>query len=214
MFWEPRELPSEAAQRRTAQTTRWDIAFLACLCLVAISTALAAWQRFHGDHVTTTPSRWDMALTFLLTGGIPFAWLLRTRVRPLKGTLDYLRLRNLRRAAPWGLGVGAAMAIAAVIVLRAIPASPPSLGDLLRMAWFYCLVAPVGEEILFRGILQPRVGITAQALAFAAMHIATITVLEGALVVSFGIALGYAAHRWGLWASIVAHATYNLAALL
>jgi membrane protease YdiL (CAAX protease family) len=182
---------------------------------VAASTVISAWQRLHGDAISMSPpSRWDMALTFLLTGGIPFLWLLRTRARPLTGTLDYLRLRNLRRAAPWGLLVGLSMASIGAIALRAVAAPLPPLVELLRTAWFFCLVAPVGEEILFRGILQPRIGVLAQALAFAAMHVATVNVLEGILVLAFGAALGLAARRWGLWASIVAHATYNLAALL
>ncbi len=157
---------------------------------------------------------WDMALTFLLTGGIPFLWLVRTRARPLAGTLDYLRLRNLRKAAPWGVALGLAMAVVGMVVLRAAPGPLPSVAVFIRAALFFSVIAPLGEEILFRGILQPRIGILAQGTAFALMHVAGVTPLQGVLVLAFGMALGLAAKRWGLWASIIAHATYNLVALL
>lgn len=217
MFWEPAVLPSAAAARWTKRVTRWDIVFLACLALVAASAVLSAWQTATGHRPigpAGAPSAWDMALTFLLTGGIPFLWLIRTRCRPLTGALDYLRLRNLSRAAPWGLLIGVGMAAIGMLALQSGPSPMPPAAALVRAVLFFSMLAPLGEEILFRGILQPRFGIVAQAAAFAAMHVAGVTVSQGILVFLFGIALGLAARRWGLWASIVAHGTYNLIALL
>ena len=189
---------------------------VACLALVAGSAAISVWHAVHGSTfgARAWPSAWDMALTFLLTGGIPFLWLVRTRARPIAGTLDYLRLRNLGKAAPWGVALGVAMAVVAMVALRTLPGPLPSVATFIRVGLFFGVMAPLGEEILFRGILQPRIGVLAQAAAFAIMHVAGVTPLQGVLVLLFGIALGLAAKRWGLWTSIVAHGTYNLVALL
>jgi membrane protease YdiL (CAAX protease family) len=213
MFLEPLLLPSPAAARWTTRFTRWDAAMVACLALVASSAALSIWQRLHGSQPVSAPATtWNMLLTFAMTGAVPFLWLVRTRARPLAGALDYLRLRNLRRAAPFGLAVGAGLAILAMLALQAAPAWPPdvSLGEVL----FWVILGPLGEEILFRGILQPRIGVIGQALTFAVLHVAAMSPLQGAVVALAGIALGLAARRWGLWASIVAHAAYNLIAIL
>jgi membrane protease YdiL (CAAX protease family) len=218
MFLEPKVLPSLAASRWTPRLTRWDIALLGCLILLAASAGLSIWNRASGHEAAiahrVVPSAWNMALTLAITGGIPFLWLMRTRARPLTGTLDYLRLRNLRRAAPYGLAVGLTMAIAALALLHARPSSPTSAAALLQASFFWVLVGPLGEEILFRGVLQPRLGILGQAAAFTLLHVAAVTPLQAVVVLGAGIALGATAHRWGLWASIVAHAIYNLVALL
>ena len=88
------------------------------------------------------------------------------------------------------------------------------MATFIRAGLFFGAMAPLGEEILFRGILQPRIGILAQATAFALMHVAGVSPLQGVLVLLLGIALGLAAKRCGLWASILAHGSYNLVALI
>jgi len=213
MFLEPPHLPSPAAARWTTRFTRWDAAMLACLVLVGSSALLSLWQRHQGIDTAPSPATaWNLLLTFAITGAVPFLWLVKTRAHPLAGALDYLRLRNLRRAAPFGFAFGTGLALLAMIVLQAAPGWPPDVD-----AWevlFWVILGPLGEEILFRGILQPRIGIIGQALAFAFLHVAAMSPLQGAVVALAGIALGLAARRWGLWASIVAHATYNLIAIL
>ena len=96
-----------------------------------------------------------------------------------------------------------------------------TLGDL--PLWELALIsaaAGVGEEVLFRGGLQPwllrslspPVGIAIVAAVFGMLHAATATYFVFATVV--GAYLGAIAHMTGeLWSPILIHAGYDLAAL-
>jgi membrane protease YdiL (CAAX protease family) len=81
------------------------------------------------------------------------------------------------------------------------------------------LAAPLGEETLFRGLIQksllaassPRRAIAVTALLFAAIHYEPIGLLAR---VELGALFGFLAYRTGsLWAAIAAHAASNLFAL-
>ncbi|MCE7937998.1 hypothetical protein DCC79_01760 [bacterium] len=75
--------------------------------------------------------------------------------------------------------------------------------------------AGIGEELLFRGAAQPRLGLPLTALLFAAVH--TQYSLSPALiqVLALGVMLGLARQRANTTTAIAAHAAYNfiLAAL-
>jgi membrane protease YdiL (CAAX protease family) len=76
------------------------------------------------------------------------------------------------------------------------------------------LTAGIGEEVFFRGALQPRFGIVLTALAFALMH--TQYELTWVLLGMFGIGilLGIERQRYGTVAAIVTHATMNIIAVM
>ena len=76
------------------------------------------------------------------------------------------------------------------------------------------LTAGIGEELFFRGALQPRFGIVITAAAFALMH--QQYELSWVLVGMFGIGilLGIERKRYGTAAAIVTHATMNIIAVL
>lgn len=75
------------------------------------------------------------------------------------------------------------------------------------------LTAGIGEELFFRGALQPRFGIVLTAAAFALMH--QQYELSWVLVGMFGIGilLGIERQRYGTVAAIVTHATMNIIAV-
>ena len=77
------------------------------------------------------------------------------------------------------------------------------------------LVAGVGEELLFRGAIQPEIGVVPASLLFGAMHIGGGgTVVFGCWAALFGLALGWLAiGTGGLLAPVVAHAVYDTVAL-
>jgi uncharacterized protein len=79
----------------------------------------------------------------------------------------------------------------------------------LGLALFMALKAGIGEEILFRGALQPVFGITLTTILFSAVHLQY--TLTPASVIIFGVGLGLAWLRWrySTTAAIIAHATYN-----
>ena len=76
------------------------------------------------------------------------------------------------------------------------------------------LSAGVGEELVTRGLLQPRLGWFLPNLAFAAAH-AFQYGADGLLVVFVvGSVLAYVRHRWNTTASIITHMTYDIVLLL
>ena len=81
---------------------------------------------------------------------------------------------------------------------------------------FSFLVAPINEEILFRGFMVPRIGILASAVLFSVPHLlsySSVSELIAAFI--FGIAAGYAFKKTGsLYPSIIAHALVNLISIL
>ena len=69
--------------------------------------------------------------------------------------------------------------------------------------------AGIGEEILFRGAAQPRLGLPLTALLFAAVH--TQYTVSPALVHIFvtGLLLGVVRRRANTTTAIAVHASYN-----
>jgi len=70
------------------------------------------------------------------------------------------------------------------------------------------LATGVGEELLYRGALQPVVGLWLTSLLFAISHI---QYLSPAILVIFalGALLGWTRNRWGVNTAIWSHAVYN-----
>jgi membrane protease YdiL (CAAX protease family) len=82
---------------------------------------------------------------------------------------------------------------------------------------FVSLLSGVGEEMLFRGALQPLVGLVLSALLFGALHVGPDRryLLWTAWAVLAGLLFGLL-YRWtgGLLAPVVAHAVHNAVTLV
>ena len=76
------------------------------------------------------------------------------------------------------------------------------------------LAAGIGEEILFRGALQPRLGIIAASLLFAVLHTQYAISLASLEIFILGLALGWLRKRAGVTGTIIAHAGYDLILLM
>ncbi|MGI0141767.1 MAG: lysostaphin resistance A-like protein [Candidatus Micrarchaeales archaeon] len=95
-------------------------------------------------------------------------------------------------------------------------------GLLLQSApiWFYiftAIIAPINEEIFFRGFLVPRIGIILSALIFGVLHASYNSTfgVEIIAAVIFGLIAGYVYKRTNsLYASIIAHILINSLAIL
>lgn len=77
---------------------------------------------------------------------------------------------------------------------------------------FASFIAPVNEEVLFRGLLVPRVGVFVSAVLFAAPHLSydSTFAIEFLAALAFGLLAGYVFKRTGsLYPSIVAHVLVN-----
>jgi len=86
--------------------------------------------------------------------------------------------------------------------------------DSLAPAIAIALAAGIGEEILFRGALQPRLGIVAAALIFAVLHAQYAISLATLEIFILGLFLGMLRRRAGTTAAIVAHSGYDMILLL
>ena len=80
----------------------------------------------------------------------------------------------------------------------------PGIGGVLLMG----ISTGVGEELLFRGAIQPVAGLWITSFLFAISHI---QYLSPAILVIFvlGLLLGYTRDKWGLNAAIWTHIVYN-----
>ena len=82
------------------------------------------------------------------------------------------------------------------------------------LAILISLMAGLGEETLFRGALQPRVGILAAALLFALIHVQYGLSPILLMVFLHGIGYGLLRFYFNTTTAIAAHATYDLFAFL
>ena len=113
-----------------------------------------------------------------------------------------------------GAGIGAAFALTVWTIEQRVPALR-RIEQLLLSALdmramrphhivLFSVLAGVPEEILFRGALQPVLGVLGAALIFGALH--AITPSYFLYASTAGVLLGaLRAWRGGLWASIAAH---------
>jgi membrane protease YdiL (CAAX protease family) len=75
------------------------------------------------------------------------------------------------------------------------------------------IAAGVGEEVLFRGALQPRLGVVLTALLFGALHV-QYQVPGMVMIVLMGIALGVLKNRTSTTFTACVHALYDIGAFL
>lgn len=198
---------------------------MAGLCVALGLTAFLA------TSTSTTPSVSDSAL---ISQVVIFVALGYTAVgvgisRTFKEATIRLGIeRPTLKSAGVGLGfVGVALVISAVASGLSV-AIQPDVSDKIQQtlqnmtsnvqnpagAVLLGLSAAIGEEVLFRGALQPRFGIIVTSLIFAALHTQygfSITTLG---ILGIGLMLGYERKKYGLPASIITHAVFNILSVL
>lgn len=129
----------------------------------------------------------------------------------------------------WGLsfGVGAALLALAMVQAPWFNFSQAYFTNLLRSiaptlpeVLFYSFCAGVGEELLFRGGIQPLfsnpiVGIWVTSIIFIALHgYLSIKDIEltmyGLLMVGVSAGMGYLLLQWGIYASMASHFMFDV----
>jgi membrane protease YdiL (CAAX protease family) len=141
----------------------------------------------------------------------------------------------LRRAVLAGMAVGAGIVVAAAIIIAIGAAIDPvverRLDDvedigtapwqLVLMVLSLVVLAPLGEELLFRGLLLRGLArrlrfwpaALISAVLFASAHLDTYLLWPRAVaLIGTGVALAWIYRRRGYWASVAAHATVNTVA--
>ncbi|RME85451.1 MAG: CPBP family intramembrane metalloprotease [Caldilineae bacterium] len=71
--------------------------------------------------------------------------------------------------------------------------------------------AALGEELIFRGALQPRFGLVFTSLLFTLLHSNYGLSLSTLIVLLIGLILGWVRNRYNTTSSMVVHAVYNMA---
>lgn len=136
------------------------------------------------------------------------------------------RMEGAGRAVLAGFGVAllciAVLAVAGAAVERfdvAVPENERAL-EIARSvsilgAFGIAVGAAVSEEVFFRGFLQPRVGLLAQAVLFSIAHLSYVNVLQVVVTFALGLLFGilYARTR-NIWAPIAAHFLFNFIMLV
>ena len=145
----------------------------------------------------------------------------------LRGIVSELGLGKSRIKARYiGIGIGIFLVIVLLElgtgVLSSITGIPLPTNVKQTLAgfplFFYIFtftIAPIDEEILFRGFLVPRVGIVLSAIIFAILHFGYGSIVEFVAALIFGLIAGYAFKRTkSLYTTITAHALVNFLSIL
>jgi CAAX protease family protein len=193
-------------------------ALTAMLLFVALKDEPATTIPFYAtDSVISVVS--DVALAL---AGVGFLM-----TRDLRTALDRLDLRPIRlRQAGWAVAaalifhvVVGAMEWTESIVLPGLHALEErfdyefiGISPLVGAA-LVSVTAGIGEEILFRGALQPRVGIVISASLFAMLHV-QYQVPGLAMILVVGLALGLLKQWTSTTFTVVVHVVYDLGAFL
>jgi len=83
----------------------------------------------------------------------------------------------------------------------------------MLMAFLISMTAAVGEEIAFRGALQPVFGLYPTSLLFALVHIQYTLTPASFVILIVGVGLGWLRLRFNTTTAIVAHFLYNFGQL-
>jgi membrane protease YdiL (CAAX protease family) len=201
-------------------------AFVGVFFLLNLVTILVLFTREVELPPTTVGG---VYLNFLVQGllfvALPWAYL--AVVRPHERVLDLLGLRfgpRTGRNLLIGLGVGLGAATFLILLgllldVLGVPVeeTSPIIDEFQRLVrvrpellLLIPLVAGVTEEVFFRGLLQPRVGLVASSALFGIVHGAYATWLQLVVPALAGLLLGYLYLRTrDLWAPIAAHFMFN-----
>lgn len=177
----------------------------------------------------------QQALTFVLMGVVPFLWVLGTRRVTWEGTKRYLRLHEPARGILRGIALTPLLLVAVMLLITVYTVATqgadalslteseegqnPAVDAILeQLTWpvalLIALTAGVGEEILFRGVLQRWVGLWGQAVLFGLAHAAGGFLPQILFAAGLGVFFGYLVRRgWSLWTLMTAHFLYDLTLL-
>ncbi|MGB0652445.1 MAG: lysostaphin resistance A-like protein [Thermoplasmatota archaeon] len=222
------------ARRHSPGATIWtvllglDLGLLALVALGSIFLFLTpgpSAAEATSEGTLTSGALWaQVAFAFVAFTVIPLGWIVGTRVGGWRGALAYLDLGPIGR----GTWTGIAWTIAVFVAVGVIAAGYDALGGSTEnpqleqiqsnMTWplavALALTAGVGEEILFRGILQKKVGLWGQAVLFGVVHAGYGTVLQVVLPLLLGLFFGLLVQRrQGLWTAIVVHTLFDFVVL-
>jgi membrane protease YdiL (CAAX protease family) len=167
---------------------------------------------------------WTQSVGFILIAMVGVGWLAR---RSFRSTLQRLGVVGLTwRQTAIGLAAGLALVLISLLVTfiaellgltlvdeglrqlneQIIGLLQQSLPGILTIG----LAAALGEELVFRGALQPRLGILLTSLVFALFHANYGISVATGVIWLLGLVLGVLRQRYNTTTAILTHAAYNI----
>lgn len=227
-LWVARIIKSAGRYERIAFDAQSRVHRLAALllifALVALSRqALRAEPQAFTDAAGAAPQLLVGALLYLALAILGVGWLTR---RDWTAVLRRLGLR-WPRPADWMAGVSAGIAlyllVALALALWQAVAEPSvfeaqasgaraifeALSSSLLAGGLLAMSVAVGEEVLFRGALQPIFGLAISSLLFVALHTQYAFTPAAAMLFVVSLGFGLLRARASTTAAIIAHAAYN-----
>jgi membrane protease YdiL (CAAX protease family) len=86
--------------------------------------------------------------------------------------------------------------------------------DSFATIFILALLSSVSEEFLFRGALQPRLGLVLTAVLFAFVHQQYAISPATLIVLLIGVVLGLLRRHFGTWTAVLTHFGYNFTLLV
>jgi len=184
------------------------------------------WSRPHVVMPVTPPDLLVSAVLMLAMAASGVGLLVRRNVRETLARLG-LRRPNWNHLALVIVAIGAFLAVDAGVGRLWETLSPASFERTQKVAasLFAAVLTPagalavgltagIGEEILFRGALQPRLGMVLTSMLFALAHFQYSFSLGMLEVLGLGLALGCLRRRVGTVPCVLVHAGYNVASVV
>ncbi len=202
-------------------------------CIYLIGTQLVSFAL--GGGLSGVAEDTEVNAAVLLMNFIPMV------IIPLLGVGIFIRrsgpevLERLGLESPsmTSVGVGVAAAIALIFVVFALTIAwlivvgeetfeqqneaSDAITQSINTIWLalgVAVTAAIGEEIAFRGALQPIFGLWWTAIIFTATHIQYTLTPAALIIFVVAIGLGWLRRRFDLYAAIAAHFVYNFIPLL
>lgn len=184
-------------------------------------------QTIPNTETGTLSSIWSQDILLAIMGLIGVGWLTR---RSFKQSLTRLGLRGITwKQAGTGIAIGLIMLLAPIIAQQltvffdwadnthANELTDKILGPLLTSIpgiMTLGLAAALGEEIIFRGALLPRLGFVYTSILFTLVHANYGFSVNSLVVLLLAIVLGWARYRYNTIVCMIIHATYNISVSL
>lgn len=201
---------------------------VAVAIVVSLVSSAVAYLELSDEPSATIPFHaTDSMVSIVTDAALALAGVGLGLVRGLRGTLTRLGLGPLRlRQVPWAVAAALVVHLAVAAMERTESVLLPSVHALedrfdyefigippLVGAAALSVTAGVGEELLFRGALQPWLGIMLTAALFATLHVQY--QLPGIFMIFFvGVALGVLRRQTSTTFAALVHVLYDLGAFL
>lgn len=227
-LWVARIIKSTGRFERVSFDPRRSVHKLAALALVFALTALSS-SALNTEPVAFTeaaaaPQLLFATLLYLALSAVGVGWLTR---RDWPAVLRRLGLRRPRRT-DWLAGITTAIAlhlfVAATMNFWQAAVGPgafeaqtgaaralfAALSSSLLAGGLLAMGVGIGEEVLFRGALQPVFGILISSLLFMGLHLQYAFTPAAGIILAVSLGFGLLRARVSTTAAIIAHAAYNV----